>query len=151
MSKTKKLLILPGDGIGPEVMKEVKRVAEWVAKKGSINFDMEDDLVGGAAYDKHGVALADETLEKAMNADAVLLGAVGGPKWDNVAREHRPEAGLLALRKEMDLFANLRPATCMPALAEASSLKEDIVSGLDIMIVRELTAGVYFGQPHANL
>jgi 3-isopropylmalate dehydrogenase len=147
MSKTKKLLILPGDGIGPEVMKEVKRVAEWVAKKGSINFDMEDDLVGGAAYDKHGVALADETLEKAMNADAVLLGAVGGPKWDNVAREHRPEAGLLALRKEMDLFANLRPATCMPALAEASSLKEDIVSGLDIMIVRELTAGVYFGQP----
>ncbi len=147
MSNTKNLLILPGDGIGQEAMTQVERVAEWVAKNRNVGFDMETDLVGGAAYDKHGVALADETLEKALKADAVLLGAVGGPKWDNVAREHRPEAGLLALRKEMDLFANLRPATCMPALAEASSLKEDIVSGLDIMIVRELTAGVYFGQP----
>ncbi|MCW9034326.1 MAG: 3-isopropylmalate dehydrogenase [Rhodospirillales bacterium] len=147
MSDTKKLLILAGDGIGPEVMTEVRRVAEWIAKNRTINFDMEDGLVGGAAYDAHGTALDDTTLQKAMDADAVLLGAVGGPKWDDVAREHRPEAGLLALRKEMDLFANLRPATCLPALAEASTLREEVVSGLDIMIVRELTAGVYFGQP----
>ena len=147
MSTTKNLLVLPGDGIGQEAMAQVERVANWVGKNRNIGFDMETDLVGGAAYDKHGVALADETLEKALKADAVLLGAVGGPKWDNVAREHRPEAGLLALRKEMDLFANLRPATCMPALASSSTLKEEVVSGLDIMIVRELTAGVYFGQP----
>ncbi len=147
MAANKKLLMLSGDGIGPEVMGEVKRVVQWLDKRRHVSFDIEDDLVGGAAYDKHKTSLADETLAKAMGVDAVMLGAVGGPKWDNVPRDARPEAGLLKLRKEMDLFANLRPATCMPALAAASSLKEEIVSGLDIMLVRELTAGTYFGQP----
>jgi len=147
MAANKKLLMLPGDGIGPEVMGEVKRVIDWMDKRRHVSFDLEDDLVGGAAYDAHKTSLADSTMAKAMGVDAVMLGAVGGPKWDNVPRDARPEAGLLRLRKEMDLFANLRPATCMPALADASSLKNDVVSGLDIMIVRELTAGTYFGQP----
>jgi 3-isopropylmalate dehydrogenase len=147
MAANKKLLMLPGDGIGPEVMGEVKRVVDWMDKRRHVSFDIEDDLVGGAAYDAHKTSLADSTMDKAMNVDAVMLGAVGGPKWDNVERDARPEAGLLRLRKEMDLFANLRPATCMPALAEASSLKNELVAGLDIMIVRELTAGTYFGQP----
>ena len=147
MAANKKLLMLPGDGIGPEVMAEVNRVIGWMDKRRHVSFDVQEDLVGGAAYEVHKSSLADETLEKAMAVDAVMLGAVGGPQWDNVARDARPEAGLLKLRKEMDLFANLRPATCMPALAEASSLKEDVVSGLDIMIVRELTAGTYFGEP----
>jgi len=147
MSANKKLLMLPGDGIGTEVMNEVKRVINWMDNRRHVSFDIDEDLVGGAAYDAHGTALSDETLDKAMNTDAVLLGAVGGPQWDNVAREHRPEAGLLTLRKEMDLFANLRPATCLPALADASSLKTELVSGLDILFVRELTSGTYFGQP----
>lgn len=147
MAANKKLLMLPGDGIGPEVMGEVRRVVDWMDARRHVSFDIEDDLVGGAAYDVHKMSLADETMDKAMNVDAVMLGAVGGPQWDNVARDARPEAGLLRLRKEMDLFANLRPATCMPALAEASSLKNELVSGLDIMIVRELTSGTYFGQP----
>lgn len=147
MAANKKLLMLPGDGIGPEVMGEVRRVVDWMDARRHVSFDIEDDLVGGAAYDVHKTSLADETMDKAMNVDAVMLGAVGGPQWDNVARDARPEAGLLRLRKEMDLFANLRPATCMPALAEASSLKNELVSGLDIMIVRELTSGTYFGQP----
>jgi len=147
MAANKKLLMLPGDGIGPEVMGEVRRVVEWMDARRHVSFDIEDDLVGGAAYEVHKTSLADETMDKAMNVDAVMLGAVGGPQWDNVARDARPEAGLLRLRKEMDLFANLRPATCMPALAEASSLKNELVSGLDIMIVRELTSGTYFGQP----
>ncbi len=147
MAANKKLLMLPGDGIGPEVMGEVTRVIEWMDKRRHVSFDTETDLVGGAAYDAHKTALTDETLATAMGVDAVMLGAVGGPQWDNVERDARPEAGLLKIRKEMDLFANLRPATCMPALAAASSLKEDVVSGLDIMIVRELTAGTYFGQP----
>ena len=147
MAANKKLLMLPGDGIGPEVMGEVKRVIGWMDKRRHVSFDVTDDLVGGSAYDVHKSALADATLDIAMNVDAVMLGAVGGPKWDNVPRDARPEAGLLKLRKEMDLFANLRPATCMPALAQASSLKNEIVSGLDIMIVRELTSGTYFGQP----
>jgi len=147
MAANKKLLFLPGDGIGPEVMGQVRRVIDWMDERRHVSFDVDEDLVGGAAYDAHGTSLADETLDKAMNVDAVLLGAVGGPKWDTVERQHRPEAGLLALRKEMDLFANLRPATCLPALSEASSLKLDLVSGLDIMIVRELTSGVYFGEP----
>ncbi len=147
MSANKKLLVLAGDGIGPEVMSEVYRVIAWMAKNRSVSFDVDEGLVGGAAYDAHGTALSDETLADAMAVDAVLLGAVGGPKWDNVAREHRPEAGLLALRKEMDLYANLRPALVFDALAEASSLKTELVRGLDILIVRELTGGVYFGQP----
>jgi 3-isopropylmalate dehydrogenase len=147
MAANKKLLMLPGDGIGPEVMAEVRRVIEWMDSRCHVSFDVAEGLVGGAAYDDHGSALSDETLADAMAVDAVLLGAVGGPKWDNVARHHRPEAGLLTLRKEMDLFANLRPATVMPALATASSLKTELVSGLDMLIVRELTGGAYFGEP----
>ena len=147
MAANKKLLMLPGDGIGPEVMSEVKRVIDWMDQRRHVSFDVEEDLVGGSAIDASGTSLTDYTLSKAMGVDAVMLGAVGGPKWDNVDWAIRPEAGLLKLRKEMDLFANLRPATCMPALADASSLKNDVVSGLDIMIVRELTAGTYFGQP----
>lgn len=139
--------MLAGDGIGPEVMDEVKRIIDWSNAKGDTNFVVEEDLVGGACYDVHGVAVTDETMDKAHAADAVMLGAVGGPKWDDVAREHRPEAGLLRLRKEMDLFANLRPAVVFDALIDASSLKPELIKGLDIMIVRELTAGVYFGQP----
>ncbi len=147
MTANKKLLFLPGDGIGPEVMGEVRKVIDWLDYRRHVSFEMDEDLVGGAAIDAHGTSLTDATLDKAMNVDAVLLGAVGGPKWDNVARDIRPEAGLLTLRKDMDLFANLRPATCLPAMAEASSLKKEIVSGLDIMIVRESTGGAYFGQP----
>ena len=147
MPANKKLLMLPGDGIGPEVMDEVKRVIGWMDERRHVSFDVADDLLGGIAYDKHGTSLTDNTLAKAMGVDAVLLGAVGGPKWDKVARDRRPEAGLLRLRKEMDLFANLRPATVFPALADASSLKKGLVSGLDLLIVRELTGGIYFGQP----
>ena len=147
MAANKKLLFLPGDGIGPEVMAEVRGVIDWMAAKRTVSFDVAEGLVGGCAYDAHGTALSDETLADALSVDAVLLGAVGGPKWDNVPRDVRPEAGLLRLRKELDLFANLRPATVMPALAEASTLRTDLVSGLDIMIIRELTGGVYFGQP----
>jgi len=147
MAANKKLLMLPGDGIGPEVMNQVKRVIDWMDKTRHVSFDIEEDLVGGCAYDAHGTSLADETLADAMAVDAVLLGAVGGPEWDNVERDKRPEAGLLTLRKEMDLFANLRPANVFPALAEASSLKTELVSGLDMLIIRELTGGVYFGTP----
>ncbi len=147
MSANKKLLILAGDGIGPEVMMQVARVTDWMAKKRTVSFDVSEGLVGGACYDAHGCALTDETMADAMSVDAVMLGAVGGPKWDDVAREHRPEAGLLRLRKEMDLYANLRPATVFDALVDASTLKREVVEGLDIMILRELTAGVYFGEP----
>lgn len=141
------VLILPGDGIGPEVMTEVERVMAWFTNKGRATFNTERDFVGGAAYDAHGEAVSDATMDKAMKADAVLFGAVGGPKWDNVPYDKRPEAGLLRLRKDMGLFANLRPAICYPALADASSLKRELVEGLDLMIVRELTGGVYFGEP----
>jgi len=141
------ILILPGDGIGPEVMAQVTRVIDWFGDKRDIKFDVETDLVGGAAYDKHGVPLADETMARALEVDAVLLGAVGGPKYDDLDFSVKPERGLLRLRKEMDLFSNLRPAQCFDALADFSSLKKDVVSGLDIMIVRELTSGVYFGEP----
>jgi 3-isopropylmalate dehydrogenase len=141
------LLLLPGDGIGPEVMTEVKKVAAFLDSAGIAKFETETDLVGGAAYDAHGAAISDAAMKTALEADAVLFGAVGGPKWANVAYEHRPEAGLLRLRKDLKLFANLRPAVCYPALADASSLKRDVVEGLDILIVRELTGGVYFGEP----
>ena len=141
------LLILPGDGIGPEVMQEVRRILDWLNQKRDIVFDILEDKVGGAAYDVHGVPLHDETMAKAQEVDAVLLGAVGGPKYDVLDFSVKPERGLLRLRKEMDLFANLRPAQCFAALAEASSLKLDVVQGLDILIVRELTSGVYFGEP----
>jgi len=144
---THKLLLLPGDGIGPEVMAEVKRLIDWLNAKGIASFETEQGLVGGAAYDAHKVSISEADMAKAKAADAVIFGAVGGPKWDGVPYEVRPEAGLLRLRKDLALFANLRPAVCYPALAEASSLKREVVEGLDIMIVRELTGGVYFGEP----
>jgi 3-isopropylmalate dehydrogenase len=144
---TQKLLLLPGDGIGVEVMAEVKKLIAWMNAHGLGQYETDEGLVGGAAYDAHQVAITDETMAKAKAADAVIFGAVGGPKWDKVPYEARPEAGLLRLRKDLALFANLRPAICYPALAEASSLKRDVVDGLDIMIIRELTGGVYFGEP----
>jgi len=144
---TRNILIVAGDGIGPEVMGDVERVIGWFNDNRKFDAKIENELVGGCCYDAHGVAVTDETVEKAKKADAVLLGAVGGPKWDKVPYEGRPEAGLLRLRKDLELFANLRPALCFAALADASSLKREIVEGLDIMIVRELTGGVYFGEP----
>ncbi len=144
---TYNLLLLPGDGIGPEVMAEVRRVIAWFNAAGGDSFDYEEDLVGGAAYDAHGAAISEKAMEKALAADSVIFGAVGGPKWDGVPYEVRPEAGLLRLRKDLALFANLRPAIVYPALADASSLKRELVEGLDILIVRELTGGVYFGEP----
>ncbi len=144
---TPSLLILPGDGIGPEVMTEVRRIIDWFGKRRAIAFDVSEDLVGGAAWDAHGTPLSDATMARAQAADAVLLGAVGGPKYDDLDFSVKPERGLLRLRKEMDLYANLRPAVCFDALADFSSLKAEVVSGLDIMIVRELTSGVYFGEP----
>jgi len=141
------LLILPGDGIGPEVMVEVRKIIDWFGSNRGLDFDVTEDLVGGAAYDAHGTPLHDETMAKALNVDAVLLGAVGGPKYDKLDFRLKPERGLLRLRKEMDLYSNLRPAQCFDALADFSSLKTEVVSGLDIMIVRELTSGIYFGEP----
>ncbi len=147
MSRNRRILVLAGDGIGPEVMHQVERVMEWLGKRRSLSFDVSEGLVGGAAYEAHGTPISDETMADALAADAVLFGAVGGPKWDDVAREARPEMGILRLRKEMDLYANLRPALVFDALVDASTLKPEIVRGLDLMIVRELTGGVYFGEP----
>jgi 3-isopropylmalate dehydrogenase len=144
---TYSLLLLPGDGIGIEVMAEVERIVAFFNKKGRVEFQSQSGLVGGAAIDKFGVPLNSETLAKAQAADAIVFGAVGGPKWDKVPYEKRPEAGLLRLRKDLDLFANLRPAICYAALAEASSLRREKVEGLDILILRELTGGTYFGEP----
>ncbi|MGK6315123.1 3-isopropylmalate dehydrogenase [Neorhizobium sp. DT-125] len=143
----KNLFLLPGDGIGPEAMGEVRKVIAHMNGAMKADFVLDEGLVGGCAYDAHGAAISEEDMAKAMKADAVLFGAVGGPKWDHVPYEVRPEAGLLRLRKDMELFANLRPAICYPALASASSLKPELVEGLDILIVRELTGGVYFGEP----
>ena len=147
MSDSYSLLILPGDGIGPEVMAEVGKVIDWFQTNRDMSFDVTHDLVGGAAYDAHGAPLSDDTMARAQAVDAVLLGAVGGPKYDALDFSVKPERGLLRLRKEMDLFANLRPAQCFDALADFSSLKREVVAGLDIVIVRELTSGVYFGTP----
>jgi 3-isopropylmalate dehydrogenase len=144
---THKLLLLAGDGIGPEVMAEVKKLIAWMNAHGMGRFDTEDGLVGGACFDAHKIAITDETMAKAHACDAVIFGAVGGPKWDSVPYDVRPEAGLLRLRKDLALYANLRPAVTYPALADASSLKRELVEGLDIMILRELTGGVYFGEP----
>lgn len=145
---THKLLLLPGDGIGTEIMAEVEKIISFLGSQDSaVSFEVERDLVGGAAYDAHGVSITDAAMAKAEAADAIIFGAVGGPKWDDVAYDNRPEAGLLRLRKDLDLFANLRPAICYPALADASSLKRSLVEGLDILIVRELTSGTYFGEP----
>ena len=142
-----RLLLLPGDGIGAEVMAEVKKLVAFMNAQGMGSFEYEEELVGGTCYDAHGVAIHGEAMAKAHAADAVIFGAVGGPKWDGVAFDVRPEAGLLRLRKELGLFANIRPAICYPALADSSSLKREVVDGLDIIIVRELTGGVYFGEP----
>jgi len=144
---TYSLFLLPGDGIGPEVMAEAEKVIGFFQAEGSASFALDKGLVGGAAYDVHGIAISDADMVKAQAADAVLLGAVGGPKWDQVPYDARPESGLLRLRKDMQLYANLRPAICYPALADASSLKREYIDGLDLMIVRELTGGVYFGEP----
>ncbi len=144
---TPSLLILAGDGIGPEVMTEVRKIIDWFGARRGLEFEVSEDLVGGAAYDEHGTPLTDATMAKAQEVDAVLLGAVGGPEYDKLDFSVKPERGLLRLRKEMDLFANLRPAQCFDALADFSSLKKDVVAGLDIMIIRELTSGVYFGEP----
>jgi 3-isopropylmalate dehydrogenase len=140
---TQTLLLLPGDGIGPEVIAETRRVAEAVAP----DLQLEEALFGGASYDAHGEPLTAKTLARAREVDAILMGAVGGPKWDSVPRAKRPEAALLAMRKELDVYANIRPAYCFPALASASALKQHLVEGLDLVIVRELTSGVYFGLP----
>jgi len=144
---THKLLLLAGDGIGPEVMAEVKKLIAWMNAHKLGTFEYEEDLVGGCCYDAHKVAVTDATVGKAGAADAVIFGAVGGPKWDKVPFDARPEAGLLRLRKDLGLFANIRPAVTYPALADASSLKRELVEGLDIIILRELTGGVYFGEP----
>ncbi len=147
MASNKRLLILPGDGIGPEVMAEVRRLMDWFDKRRAISFDVTEGLVGGVSYEKHGTPVTDETMEQAMEADAVLFGAVGGPQWDDLDFSVKPERGLLRLRKDMDLFANLRPAVVFDGVVDASSLKAELVQGLDIMILRELTGGIYFGEP----
>lgn len=147
MNQVGNLLLLPGDGIGPEVMDEVRKVVRWLGDRRGLAFECEEDLVGGCALDDHGAPVSDAAVARALAADAVLFGAVGMPKHDANPFHLKPEQGLLRLRKEMQLFANLRPAMVMPALAEASSLKTELVEGLDILILRELTGGVYFGEP----
>ncbi len=147
MNQVGNLLLLPGDGIGPEVMGEVTKVVDWLGDRRGLHFETEEDLVGGAAIDARKTPIAEDTMKLAFDCDAVVFGAVGGPRWDDLPFAMKPERSLLRLRKDLGLFANLRPAVVFPALAEASSLKTDLVAGLDIMILRELTGGVYFGQP----
>src|SRR5580658_6018387 len=147
MPANKKLLILPGDGIGPEVMREVRRIIDWMDRRRMVTFDVTDDHVGGSAIDTYGRPITDETMQKAKDADAILFGSVGGPKWDTLGFQLRPEIAILRLRKELDLFANLRPAIVLDPLVDASTLKPDVIRGLDLMIVRESTGGIYFGTP----
>lgn len=148
---SKKILVLPGDGIGPEIIAEAVKVLNLANEKYNLGLETVEGELGGAAIDKHGVPLADSTLALAREVDAVLLGAVGGPKWDTIEKSIRPERGLLKIRSELGLFANLRPAILYPQLADASSLKPEVVSGLDILIVRELTGGIYFGAPRDQI
>jgi 3-isopropylmalate dehydrogenase len=147
MSTSKTILLLPGDGIGPEVVAQAKRVLDWASAASGVAFSYDDALIGGAAYEATGTPYPTETLEKAKKADAILLGAVGGPQWEALDYSVRPERGLLGIRKDLDLFANLRPAMCFDALADASTLKREVIAGLDILIIRELTGDIYFGQP----
>ena len=147
MLANKKLLILPGDGIGPEVMREVRRVIDWMDRRRMVSFDVSDDHVGGAAIDAYGTPITNDTMARAREADAILFGSVGGPKWEKFGFHLRPELAILRLRKELDLFANLRPATVLEPLVDASTLKAEVVRGLDLMIVRESTGGIYFGEP----
>jgi len=142
-----KLLVLPGDGIGPEVTAQARRVLEAVAPRHGLDLAFEEDLIGGASIDARGTPLTDEALERARGCRGVLLGAVGGPKWDTMPVDVRPEKGLLRIRKELGLFANLRPAAVFPALADASTLRREVVEGIDLLVVRELTGGIYFGEP----
>ena len=147
---THKIALLPGDGIGAEVTPEARRVLEVVGKATGTSFEFEGGLVGGAAIDATGGPLPDASLRMCQQADAILFGAVGGPKWDNLPQETRPERGLLRIRKELDLFANLRPAKCFPMLVDASPLKRSVVEGTDLMVIRELTGGLYFGEPRGR-
>jgi len=147
---THKIALLGGDGIGQEVMPEARKVLEVVGRATGASFEFEPALVGGSAIDATGDPLPPSTLALCEQSDAILFGAVGGPKWDNLPQENRPERGLLGLRKELDLFANLRPATCFPMLVDASPLKRSVVEGTDIMVIRELTGGLYFGEPRGR-
>ena len=146
-SQNRKFLLLPGDGVGPEVVRETKKILEWFNKNKSLDFKIEEELIGGASIDKNKIPITDEVFYKSLESEAVLVGACGGPKWDNLEFSKKPERALLKLRKELKLFANLRPAICFEQLVESSTLKPEIVTGLDIMIVRELTGGIYLGEP----
>ena len=150
MPANKKLLLLPGDGIGPEVMREARRVIDWMARRRHASFDLAEDLVGGAAIDAIGSPIAASTIAQAEEADAVLFGSVGGPKWDHLPFDQRPELAILTLRRDLGLFANLRPAAVLDPLVDASTLKPEVVRGLDVMIVRESTGGIYFGEPRGT-